>query len=1336
MTNPWTQYLETSNTVNKVVNPWDQYNTQQPEPDNTGFIQSTINRIRNMGTVIGMGMNLVNRNQLTPSQTQALGEFAKVQADYDSGEVSGRVASDLGNMFSKANAVESAKMLWGKATDAVDALMDHPVDAGVSAVGSLAALPYHMVESVAGAVSGSVLGVDLSGKEVRALSVDENADRVKALIGNAAAAVAAPAVSKMVEGAFAATSVAPTAEMSTQAISKIATTAPKLGRVGRAIADDVIAGAAAGMVQGAITDANKGEVLASMATGLLFAPLGVVTGYFRGIKGGLGEIENNIITAREIKATRDWQQIQDANIEGAAKKVTNLLSADDIASALKVEPRPEAPLSVDNLYDAFKQTLNEKDNFTSSLVTFAEKHGLKDNLDELAFKFSERYIKDGAPTSEYDHLANLQKQVRESQKPAFDMNDEDLISVATRKGFYFTNNHGALEIRDIETGATMSTAKTSKEAMEFMNATGEVPNTPQLDAGAVLPANVDGGIAPAAHPQLNSDWQPIYTNRARMMAGFDISRLMAPLTGIRPFVEAVDMLTSKPGEFANSGIGERVHTRPMFGEEGTNIKHNVLLPLEHSALKTSLLVKEYLGQPFMRRIDSIGRRVGAEGREHVGVMLEANTIDGLMAPNGYMQNHTVSPDALNLAKFMNENAVDHGLVLNYRRARDAAKFQAIQKQKLFAAETYQNAISQGMESGAALEQFHAQSSIPFEDLPFFQQAMASVEGHFKPDANFMKAVDAYDQLYTKKGGVDDASAVARLKLALDRPDEYGISLEDYVKKNNLSPEIVQLHREVKDAYDHFATRFGIDGRKIMNYMNHYRQIGDISDAFMVDSFERGIMDETLRKFASEMIRSGEIVNYSKDAVGNLYSYVRGGAKRGLYALLDDIGGPDGALAKELNKIADEKIRGMVIKRFDDYTRDIVGQQSLNDREALAAQVHILKNLVEENGQRKSLEQIIAEVNKPSNLDTLLNLSASGLLGGRISLAMRDNFDVWQKFYVRNGGERLWKLLTTKLDEKVINQLIDEGNIVNPDPIDIINVTHQLSDASKLPGQRLRNAQISLNQASKELARFGFETSLQGRAYVRNQAAVFLETAKHTSDVLGDLAKGKLTKEAAYEKLFINKYDIPTQRIFDAYVKDGLFSDAVKLLAKEEVVQVATRMTRGNQAPIMSTGVGKLFGQMGSWGMANRTVLENMLTRGTTKEVARSMTRYAISLNATILAGAASGLNLGRWLLLPMSVVATGGPVLGFGQAIVSGTSAALGGDPTQTNFTNRAMKTGLSQFVPFSYATKDLMKGAGLATEGDGYGVMRPAAQMIGIGVNRTRRNMLDLITGNYPIAP
>lgn len=1276
---------------------------------NSEWGQAMLNRTRGMSKVLKTALTLDSFrdkedkkvediwNQGISNKVEA---FKQVNKNFSKEYSASEVLDGIGTFIGGANESLKKERNWE----------DLP-----SVAADLVALPVHMVYSIIADAAQLASPIDVSEKEIKPASIEKQTNAIQMTVANAVAIAIAPVISESIGAAFKASTML-TAESTGLQAAQIASKTPKLGAMGRAIIADVTAGAGAGVAQGGVASAGSPDMIAQALTGLMFGSLGILTGWYRGFKGGgFDTVDRNIVSARDIANLRQVNNVADASIETLGKRAAQLLgwnSIDDVANIVQ-----DKTISVDIKGAKISGGAATSGKSSPSFVDeFFEK-----NFDEnkpFEPQIAKFLVETGIPEKEMmltrNMMANtiLQKYGDSHALTTLEGNkltssSFDAVDVANRHGFFLDNEHGQIVIRNLEDGIEMTRASTTKQAVDWMRETGE-PNGFPLDPNANLPTSIIGkngnGIIPPAMSHLQDGWTPEKGWSAQdRMAQLDVE--LAALSSTDARVVSVDRLTSNT-------------------PQPTNIKQKVIEKIEPIRRQTEQDIKAALSSTRMQAISNLARTSTPERLELIGKWQEAQNIDEIFEVGGFQVGNTLSKaPVMEAAQHNLTNNVDWTQVLRYRRVLKGAEL----RYKLLAIENglekYKlNTLADVFSKEDILAEVK-QTEADYGKHPDFQALMVRINDAFKPDENFLKAAAMAENM---ANGVVDATAhlaaVGRVTQALKFPEEMNLTRAEFAAKYKFTPVEQKLAESLEEAYGHYGKKYGIsDSRMFRRYLNHYRQYGDIMDTFIEDEFSRGINDTGVRKFASDMVRTGEIANYGTNPIEAITSYIRAGEKSTtLYPKLDELFNrkPDGRpspVSEELNKIGSEDLRAFAKETIMNYHNGVSGHPSSNSKLATANEAYLQRNLGKTNAE------IIAKMKEPNVVDTIMAVNTTGLIGGRVSMALRDRYDVYQKFYTVHGAKRFADLVTQKVPKGAIADLVRSGEITDPSPVDFYNIGAKTGTTSN---------------AARQLADFGYYLSAQHHFYMQHQSAVYLETMSHVGRIADDLINNRVTKKQAYKDVFINSFDVSTQREFDAILSgnNANSQQAARLLAREEVRRMVGTFGRGNQPAIANSTVGKMFGQLGSWSMANRSVMQQIGTRGTAKELAGVYSRYAASMALTKAVGAATGLNLGRWALMPTSVMFTGGPIVELIKNFGSFTQAS--DDPNVMKYAARQLYRSSTQFIPFGYAMRDVETAMQLSTEGDGYGYGRIGAQAIGIPVAKNNQTLLDYINGQYPMPP
>lgn len=554
-----------------------------------------------------------------------------------------------------------------------------------------------------------------------------------------------------------------------------------------------------------------------------------------------------------------------------------------------------------------------------------------------------------------------------------------------------------------------------------------------------------------------------------------------------------------------------------------------------------------------------------------------------------------------------------------------------------------------------------------------------------------------------------------------------LSPEAYIKENNLSPLVTKFVDLMREHYQDLGKKAEIPDEAMLNgYFPHYRNYGD--DA-KITTRKNGVPI-----FVSDLLRTGEMNEYDRDPISVMMRYITSlandkhvkGAWNEAQAYLDEGTrgmGDNGRTIKDLlqNHYMD-KIRGVP----HDATKL---SQGLWDK------------MTERLGIKTSLDT------RRDLTNTALSISSAAVMGARVSQGLRDMQNIVSIFYSRFGAGRTADMLTQI--SKWTPQMLEEAGIIErAQPGEGVTaslqregVTPTLSPvATQSAQERAQSGLTSRVQASavrdmiQRAADNGIKWGLQHNVYQWGHAAAYLEGRSFTSSALTDMVTGKLTKEAAYNKLKMNTYDLPVAQEFDRLVREGKYEAAADFMGHANSYETISMFGYGDTPVGWNTNGGRMLAQLGSWSVWARSQVGRMLSRGSAAERTAAMTRFAMTQTATKAASAVTGLNLSSWYLpfaaplfaagsslsdasreydvdkrltlvrnalLQASVGEIGSGLFAGGPAASFLQSAAQLGRYDKTN-ADALSQLGRSWMlgVPFSFAIKDLMDATAMARKG------------------------------------
>lgn len=969
--------------------------------------------------------------------------------------------------------------------------------------------------------------------------------------------------------------------------------------------------------------------------------------------------------------------------------------------------------SVDNAddigkaYAVFESKIEKGMDYEKALSETLNEHKIL-NFPETAMEaFNERLHKrmmrelDPAEAAQLRKLSTRIDEGLDRKKMEYEEQLYHTAHSADTNGLYIENNHGILEVRSQEDFTKFFSSSKLDEVHNFINGSGQAVGR-NLDTGAILPTSsmpVSG--APAAWT--NKQLQELGSTRASQIAS--------------AFDAAHERITSFPHYI--DGIDRTFGTN--IGQELFNIReaHKV----------TRRRINEILESKEVKYVENIiTKNVRKEMRPHITGYIETMTADQIAAPGGIAKQHTLSPQAIAFAKWMNDVSVDPHKVHLYRRMRDGIEYNAeqIAQERANAAMSLKEAENAFKDmSTEEVDKIYGEvrrmNQEKVRTSPEYMEARQQLIDLHRGDKDFLTAVEGFDGIHPQFGvsKVGDIYGATRYTDALREPDKFGLSRSEYAQKHGMTAKEVQAAIAVENWYKKAAREFGVpEYRQLNNYVNHYRQYGDVENPAEILKFAQGIENEGVREFASNMVRTGEIINYQNDPLQAMQSYIRAYVKnKELYPTIDK---SHKVVMKEKMKIADPDKQQQFGRNWADVESILTGKGTLEQKAAMAVK---RKQLIESGMSEADAVMLASQTNA---LDTFMNLSNASLMGGRLVMSLRDGNDAIMKKFIFHGMHRTVRMLSQDvMSEKSLLWLKENGIITESDFASIYDPTV----INKTPSGMIA-------AGSKAAATWGYRFSGQGQLNIRVQAAASLEAIEFSLPIIEDILHRRITKEEGYKKLKLYQHDEFVKKAVDKAIAGGQSGPAVKAIAFAERDRMSGQFGMG-VAPVGSgTVFGRLFGQMGTWSIQNRSILMKLATKGemTMAERGGVYARYAISQAAVGLAAKTLGVNLSSWILSPASLVFLGGPAVDVGKSIIAEARAELGGTDVQKDYARRQIRRNARIVLPGGYALSDIEKAYELATEGSGFD-FRPLLQAVGVPVKKDEgyRSLIDMVRGNYP---
>lgn len=1041
------------------------------------------------------------------------------------------------------------------------------------------------------------------------------------------------------------------------------------------------------------------------------------------------------ITSIDLKSTKRVRASELRDIRDSVVQLNRTAFYDEHYEKFAVGHDPKLPLAPQIAQYVMENNLGSKAN------VIAREFGIRyDNLLDNLTETSQQ---------ERARMDALVQEVTATANPKFNSLSQSLRKKAISNNMWIDESNGGYDIRDIDSGDIISTERTASAAMRAIDAYGQ--STKALgDMGESLIINRNG----------------IPTSDQLGFSSEQMDRLREPFEDVEKANAAVEgkewtNFSSRLGAWVDrfdaahpALTSFEANVTAIDNMYGTHFRGAYYFETQQAAREMKLTVKEIRESPRYKAIENLSARImkqpdGEALMEHVTNWIETHSDAEMRAFGGLFTGYEpakyakIISNADKLATLATNLGVDIHNVLRWNRQRRYIETQYVGRYRKLALEktdiwmqSVENSPEYQLNRDALAKDMLIR--IEFESAKYLQDPNYHAElQQLDAEANiasgnslgdYQTVADAISTIEGGQEGANTLYAATRLWSVMRNP-ELNLTRAEYAAKYKMTPEMLKLGEFTNDMYAELGDKFGVNSdRRMVGYLNHLRNWGDPLDPTFAQSVADGMDDAGMRRFVSDMLRTGETVNYVKNPIHALDAYIRTGAKVPLMQTLDKW---DKATAIELKRISNKDVQSQVAQRLFDYEDALLGRPELTEKAARGIAQRFFEKLGLEKGvvDKLVLAQDVAKrmESKSSGMDTTINLTSASLLGARPVMALRDLVDATSKFFILHGAERTSKVIsifTDKITPQTYEALIRSGAIIDAEFRDVYNP----ATAPVKPGP--------INAFSQQAADLAFRSSFQPQTFKRLQAAIYLETRKLAISLINDVVVGKITKQQAYDKLYMNSWDKATRNAFDNLVGNGSVDQAAHMLGVNESQRIAGVTGMGNAPQGAGTSVGRVFNQLGSWTIANRSIYMRMFSRGTASEVRGAVVRYGISQGAIALAGATFGFNMSRWFMTPMSFMFTGGPLIDAAKTAAAVATAYSGGGEAQKNYAINQLKQAALLPVPFGYAARGMYRGAQLGLNGENFGIARPAWAALGGTPNEENRSLMNLLSGNYPIKP
>jgi hypothetical protein len=868
---------------------------------------------------------------------------------------------------------------------------------------------------------------------------------------------------------------------------------------------------------------------------------------------------------------------------------------------------------------------------------------------------------------------------------------EKLVRAANTNGMYIEDIGTGIQLRNTETGELLPfSGSTPSEAIKFINESGQVDGV-DLDGASPVPTNMIGGVTEAPTSLADPGTQKSLMEVVGASRGGRMDR-------VRAWFQA--------REVAHPWLADmRSFIAGMDEAHGTN-----LLPAYTRAQDASLKM-EAQAKKLYTRFDPVMRELSSAFKSADEMTLAARAMETRSAADmelRFFGSRGLSTGEKSVGKFISDNVIDETRVLKYRTELENLK------SKVFAHQERELGNTTQLTKQAPNAEVLASIEKAIKD------ARAEIAARYQPEFDALNQkynlTKVERELYEKfqsiaSGDLSEASiyGAVRYGRALKDPLVHGLSQADFFDKHNFNSSQRRAIAHTEKAYDELGDEFGIpEFRRINGYMNHMKRLGEEARPSDIMKFSSHLDNPGVARFMSDLYRTGENdAVFNHDIVEAMRGYIRGGVKaRTLFPEIHGQlingkahGGVKEQFEVELNKLP-ENVRDVAFRRLREYIESLSGRMPLADA--------VVREGVARSFEKLGLDVTSKPIDTGSKTASILNLVNASYTGGKLYQGLRDITDVTAKYYIKYGRERAQKFISIGVRDVDVAGLIDKGIIRQVDKTTFVQPVES-------------SIYAKANTAKGRLEDILFKMTLQDKVFGRAQAAAYYEGKSLAREVFNKVLDKKMTHEEAVTALSLRQFEdgvtAEAGRLLEAHGSEA----AAEFYAKQNVRSVVGLFGHGEQPSGFNTKAGRILGQYGIYPISTRRFVMDVATRGTPKEIAGAMARYAASQGALLAAGSALGFNMARWIMTPGSLVFTGGPLLQF--AGNAGTmTGVLGGDEAAQRMAYNNFKQAFpslsdprSMFVPGSYAAYDLMRGFELLQNGEAKG----AASILGIPMSK-----------------
>lgn len=474
---------------------------------------------------------------------------------------------------------------------------------------------------------------------------------------------------------------------------------------------------------------------------------------------------------------------------------------------------------------------------------------------------------------------------------------------------------------------------------------------------------------------------------------------------------------------------------------------------------------------------------------------------------------------------------------------------------------------------------------------------------------------------TKKGGVSSwkysPSRRQDLYRYMEAPAEQKAAFEQ--EFHITAAEKADLESLRRNFYDPLFATFGIDPELyIQEYAPRLRQSNFDPDAIRPS----GRLTKDVIDFFAEHVRTGDLDPRDQDLLRVSHVYLRAGAKK-LYlgeplktaAKLVDLKTSDGSFVlgtlQPLLKRHLDFVRGV-----PDYSQRVVDGAVNTIIETISDGIKKLNSKLPGALKLESLEKKFDDLDARDALGKWTLFSYAGGLGLRPMVPIRDSLQLFLTAYPMLGEHYLAVGMKKAMAERsVMHELAQQYGAL---------VSH--SDLSNLwTSEYAKLGQSKLTDAAELMLRpmrWGYNVN-RTVAFSGYSEKVFDAIAQYRNDPEKLLqASGMLYFDSGLQKTFLQKI---------AQANPSEWRDISYKVAKELTELSDWNYRRGALPGIYQYGIGRLFGQYGTWPLNYIEYLRRLATKGSAKDKSIAMARITLAHGAALASAQAAGIDAGQWV---------------------------------------------------------------------------------------------------------